>query len=343
MPIQVLESLTYLSKRLAAFCFQPQEMSTVLPASAFPAYRHGQPLGYQRSTPTSQASAVYAASPSHLHAGPPIYANSPSSNSFGMAAPGAQGYATRAAGYSIPASGHAYSPVVASVVQPSTANIPAQPVGGQCGFQNPLYPRTTAATFASRATAAATPISLIAAATAAETTSYSVSASASATAARSTVAAENAATRSPTSLSSPAAVASASYMAANRSSHDFAPQFAATTAPPRKATQDLPVEATDATDQRSNDSDATRLQDELDSNAEQNVGMEDEEIPKAKVRTDVKCFMAERSDGETCVIVERNSDGKRWRFDKRCVEFELQCHDASKLQLWLAGILDVRD
>lgn len=107
--------------------------------------------------------------------------------------------------------------------------------------------------------------------------------------------------------------------------------------------QGLRLEEPDAADNRSEDSDATRLQDDFDRNAELNVAdVEEEEdpIPRTQIRTDVKCFLAERSDGETCVIVERNADGKRWRFDKRCVEFELACNDASKLQQWLAGILD---
>lgn len=38
-------------------------------------------------------------------------------------------------------------------------------------------------------------------------------------------------------------------------------------------------------------------------------------------------------------MVERY-DGKRWRFDQRCVEFELTCDDSNSLKAWLDGILD---
>lgn len=56
-----------------------------------------------------------------------------------------------------------------------------------------------------------------------------------------------------------------------------------------------------------------------------------------KPREDVKCFMVERADGSTCVVVQRSSDGKRWRFEKSSIEFELNC-DAESLSNWLNGI-----
>jgi len=58
---------------------------------------------------------------------------------------------------------------------------------------------------------------------------------------------------------------------------------------------------------------------------------------RPKARDDVKCFMVERADGSTCVVVERGSDGKRWRFEKSSVDFELNCN-AEALSAWLDGI-----
>mmetsp|Transcript_24957 Transcript_24957/g.47813 ORF Transcript_24957/g.47813 Transcript_24957/m.47813 type:complete len:414 (-) Transcript_24957:149-1390(-) len=60
------------------------------------------------------------------------------------------------------------------------------------------------------------------------------------------------------------------------------------------------------------------------------------EIEQPKPRDDVKCYMVERADGSTCVVVER-IDGKRWRFEKSSIDFELNC-DAESLKAWLEGI-----
>lgn len=55
--------------------------------------------------------------------------------------------------------------------------------------------------------------------------------------------------------------------------------------------------------------------------------------PRPKPRDDVKCYLVEKADGQKAVVVER-SDGKRWRFEQRHVDFELQC-DAESLSTWL--------
>merc|ERR1719221_1705650 len=47
--------------------------------------------------------------------------------------------------------------------------------------------------------------------------------------------------------------------------------------------------------------------------------------------------MQERADGSKSVVVERHSDGKRWRFEQSSIEFELKC-DAESLAAWLEGI-----
>lgn len=52
-----------------------------------------------------------------------------------------------------------------------------------------------------------------------------------------------------------------------------------------------------------------------------------------KPRDDVKCYLVEKADGQKAVVVER-SDGKRWRFEQRHIDFELQC-DAESLSTWL--------
>mmetsp|Transcript_129518 Transcript_129518/g.335957 ORF Transcript_129518/g.335957 Transcript_129518/m.335957 type:complete len:550 (-) Transcript_129518:61-1710(-) len=57
-----------------------------------------------------------------------------------------------------------------------------------------------------------------------------------------------------------------------------------------------------------------------------------------RARDDVKCFMVELADGETCVVVQR-ADGKRWRFQRNSIDFELAC-DAEALQTWLGGLSD---
>jgi len=61
--------------------------------------------------------------------------------------------------------------------------------------------------------------------------------------------------------------------------------------------------------------------------------------PNFKPRDDVKCFMVELANGEKGVVVERGSDGKRWRFNRKSIEFELAA-DAEMLNTWLDGIKD---
>jgi len=78
--------------------------------------------------------------------------------------------------------------------------------------------------------------------------------------------------------------------------------------------------------------DAARAGESSDETADEAVA----ESKRPKPRDDVKCFMVERADGSTCVVVER-TDGKRWRFEKSSIEFELNC-DAESLKAWLDGI-----
>jgi len=59
---------------------------------------------------------------------------------------------------------------------------------------------------------------------------------------------------------------------------------------------------------------------------------------EARGTQDVKCFKVELSDGGTYVVVQR-ADGKRWRFERNSIDFELAC-DAEALQTWLSGISD---
>eukprot|EP00425_Heterocapsa_triquetra_P002167 CAMPEP_0195062044 /NCGR_PEP_ID=MMETSP0448-20130528/8764_1 /TAXON_ID=66468 /ORGANISM="Heterocapsa triquestra, Strain CCMP 448" /LENGTH=501 /DNA_ID=CAMNT_0040092673 /DNA_START=116 /DNA_END=1621 /DNA_ORIENTATION=+ len=63
-----------------------------------------------------------------------------------------------------------------------------------------------------------------------------------------------------------------------------------------------------------------------------------EAAARPKPQEDVKVLMCEKANGDKCVVVER-SDGKRWRFEKTSIEFELQC-DVESLKAWLDGISD---
>ncbi|CAE8628632.1 unnamed protein product [Polarella glacialis] len=54
-------------------------------------------------------------------------------------------------------------------------------------------------------------------------------------------------------------------------------------------------------------------------------------------RDDVKVYMQELANGERCVMVQR-IDGKKWRFNRSAVEFELQC-TAETLKDWLGGLV----
>jgi len=66
--------------------------------------------------------------------------------------------------------------------------------------------------------------------------------------------------------------------------------------------------------------------------------LEPEASDGRRPREDVKCFMVETADGEKCVVVER-IDGKRWRFERKTLDFELRC-DAAALTAWLDGLSD---
>jgi len=67
------------------------------------------------------------------------------------------------------------------------------------------------------------------------------------------------------------------------------------------------------------------------------TGQEEETKARPQPREDVKCFQVELADGERCVVVQRAVDGKRWRFDRKSIHFELFC-DAASLSTWLDGI-----
>jgi len=51
----------------------------------------------------------------------------------------------------------------------------------------------------------------------------------------------------------------------------------------------------------------------------------------------VRVFVLETRSGETAVAVER-SDGKKWRFMRNAIDFEL-CAQSAELQEWLAGLV----
>lgn len=61
-------------------------------------------------------------------------------------------------------------------------------------------------------------------------------------------------------------------------------------------------------------------------------------VTEPKPRDDVRCFVVELANGENGVVVE-NKEGKRWRFMKNSIEFELAA-DAEALATWLDGIKD---
>lgn len=65
----------------------------------------------------------------------------------------------------------------------------------------------------------------------------------------------------------------------------------------------------------------------------------DNERERPQPRNDVKCFKVELANGETGVVVESSVTGKRWRFDKKSVDFELRA-DAESLANWLEGLKD---
>eukprot|EP00931_Biecheleriopsis_adriatica_P022209 TRINITY_DN14338_c0_g1_i1.p1 TRINITY_DN14338_c0_g1~~TRINITY_DN14338_c0_g1_i1.p1 ORF type:complete len:570 (+),score=119.56 TRINITY_DN14338_c0_g1_i1:82-1791(+) len=65
-------------------------------------------------------------------------------------------------------------------------------------------------------------------------------------------------------------------------------------------------------------------------------GAEAAEQAETPQTADVKVFMVETKTGETAVMVERQ-DGKRWRFMRNSIDFELAC-TADALQAWLDGI-----
>ena len=51
----------------------------------------------------------------------------------------------------------------------------------------------------------------------------------------------------------------------------------------------------------------------------------------------VRVYVLETSSGETAVAVER-SDGKKWRFMRNAIDFELRC-SSDELQHWLSGLV----